>query len=356
MRFRPSFASIAAALALIISVASAFYQTSQAQSAPQAVTGTAFTYQGRLDSGGAPANGAYDFQFALFDAATGGVAIGSSIQVNNVTVTAGVFTVQLDFGNPFWQQQTFLEVRVRPSGGGSFTTLTPRQAVTAAPVASSLPGVFTNQIAQFVGIGRTNKITANEVFGVNADFGASGNAYGGMYVNTVSAGGRPFYGYATGGAFRAWSTYNPNPDNTNPPPSNPNDGAWEVYTTVTDRPLLQVRNDRIAQQSAANGLAKAGVFANCSSTSPTIARSFVSIVTASTSSSTPAVSLSWNSTLDACVINFGFDISQRYYVATANAASPRFVTCAYASSTSLYCKRFTEAGVRENGNIVVLIF
>ncbi|MCS6825492.1 MAG: hypothetical protein NZ553_02655 [Caldilinea sp.] len=43
MPSRPSFASIAAAL--IISLANAF-QTSQAQNAPQAVTGPAFTLSG----------------------------------------------------------------------------------------------------------------------------------------------------------------------------------------------------------------------------------------------------------------------------------------------------------------------
>src|SRR5258706_10551766 len=34
--------------------------------------GTAFTYQGRLNSGGNPANGRYDLTFALYDAARGG--------------------------------------------------------------------------------------------------------------------------------------------------------------------------------------------------------------------------------------------------------------------------------------------
>jgi hypothetical protein len=32
--------------------------------------GTAFTYQGRLNVSGSPANASYDFQFALYDAAT----------------------------------------------------------------------------------------------------------------------------------------------------------------------------------------------------------------------------------------------------------------------------------------------
>ena len=39
--------------------------------------GTAFTYQGRLNDGGAPANGTYDLTFALFDEATGGAQHGN---------------------------------------------------------------------------------------------------------------------------------------------------------------------------------------------------------------------------------------------------------------------------------------
>jgi len=35
-----------------------------------AAQGTAFTYQGRLNSGGNPANGSYDLTFSLFNTAT----------------------------------------------------------------------------------------------------------------------------------------------------------------------------------------------------------------------------------------------------------------------------------------------
>jgi hypothetical protein len=37
--------------------------------------GTAFTYQGPLTGGGAPANGNYELQFMLFEAASGGAAV-----------------------------------------------------------------------------------------------------------------------------------------------------------------------------------------------------------------------------------------------------------------------------------------
>ena len=62
--------------------------------------GTAFTYQGKLVDTGNPANGPYDLQFKLFDTVTLGTGTqqGSTVTVSNVTVAAGIFTVQLDFG------------------------------------------------------------------------------------------------------------------------------------------------------------------------------------------------------------------------------------------------------------------
>lgn len=360
---RNSFASVAASLALVISAANAFHQTSQAdrtgptgqsQSALQAVIGRAFTYQGRLNDNGAPANGAYDFEFALYDAPVAGAQLGAINALSNVTVTSGLFTVQLDFGNPFWQQMTWLEARVRRSGGGSFTTLAPRQPLTAAPVASALPGVFADSGGQFVGIGRSNRITGREVFGINADFGVpDSSGYGGMYINTVLSTGLPFYGYATANAFRAWTTYNPSPDNV--PAPDLNDGAWEVHTGVSWRPLVQVRDNRVAQQVGAHGLVKAGALVNCSASSASISRSFVSIVTPAPGPA-PAVSVVFSNTLDACVIDFGFNISQRYFVATARASDARFVACDLASVTALSCKRFRADGARENGSIMVMIY
>ena len=40
-----------------------------------AAQGTAFNYQGRLNDGGAPANGTYDLRFAVFNAVTNGTQI-----------------------------------------------------------------------------------------------------------------------------------------------------------------------------------------------------------------------------------------------------------------------------------------
>ena len=94
---------------------------------------TEFTYQGSLKDGPNPANANYDFEFALFDALNAGNPIGPTLQRNTVAVTNGIFAVKLDFGNQFPGVNRYLEIRVRQSGGGTLTTLSPRQIVNSSP-------------------------------------------------------------------------------------------------------------------------------------------------------------------------------------------------------------------------------
>src|SRR5207247_59569 len=101
---------------------------------------TSFTYQGRLTDGGTPANNNYDLQFTLWDAASGGTRQPQPAPVtvtrNNVSVSGGIFTVQLDFTvNAFPGADRFLEISVRSAGVGSFTTLSPRQQISSTPYA-----------------------------------------------------------------------------------------------------------------------------------------------------------------------------------------------------------------------------
>jgi hypothetical protein len=98
---------------------------------------TAFTYQGRLTSGGVAQSVPFDFRFKLFDAASAGNQLGSTLSVT-LGVSGGLFTTSLDFGLQFDGSRRWLEIAVRPSGNGNFTTLTPRQEITAAPHASGL--------------------------------------------------------------------------------------------------------------------------------------------------------------------------------------------------------------------------
>jgi hypothetical protein len=106
---------------------------------PRDATGTGFTYQGQLKHGGTSVNGTCTLAFRLFDAESAGSQIGNAI-TQTLTITNGLFTTQLnaanEFGaNAFNGDARWLEIRVSNAcpSTGSFTTPTPRQAVTPAP-------------------------------------------------------------------------------------------------------------------------------------------------------------------------------------------------------------------------------
>ncbi len=98
--------------------------------------GTAFTYQGSLNDGGAPASGRYDLLFTLFDTGTGGAGVAGPVTNSAAMVSNGIFTATVDFGpGVFTGNSNWLEIAVRTNGGGGFTTLAPRQQLTPAPYA-----------------------------------------------------------------------------------------------------------------------------------------------------------------------------------------------------------------------------
>jgi trimeric autotransporter adhesin len=96
-----------------------------------------FTYQGRLAENGVSANGPHDLRFILFDAPIGGSQQGPILTLEEVPVTAGNFSVTLDFGSAaFPGAARYLEIAVRPGEStGNFIVLTPRQSVAATPYA-----------------------------------------------------------------------------------------------------------------------------------------------------------------------------------------------------------------------------
>jgi len=103
----------------------------------QTPVGTAFTHQGRLTQAGVPANGEFDFEFRLFDAASAGNQQGPIVVLDDVSVSGGLFTAELDFGSEvFGGDARWLEIRVRPGDEtGGFTLLHPLQRLTATPYA-----------------------------------------------------------------------------------------------------------------------------------------------------------------------------------------------------------------------------
>jgi hypothetical protein len=110
---------------------------------------TAFTYQGELKRAGVPVVGTVDLAFGLWDEAVGGLPVGSTLEVDDVPVVGGVFTVGLDFGAGAFGGDRWLEVAVRsPAGSGGFTVLSPRQQLTAAPYALQTRGLFVDEVGR----------------------------------------------------------------------------------------------------------------------------------------------------------------------------------------------------------------
>ncbi|MFN8486455.1 MAG: hypothetical protein U0350_02620 [Caldilineaceae bacterium] len=198
--------------------------------AAQTALGTAFTYQGHLNDGANSANGAYDFQFNLFDVEAGGAALNPTpVTVANVNVQQGVFTVKLDFGpNAFTGAPRWLGISVRPAGSGNFNDLNPRQAISPAPYAlyadsannatnaSNVPWTGVTGLSnELVVSGDGINITSNATTGAavkGSDAAASGQNFG-VAGSSKSPSGYGIYGrndassiLLTGTDF-AWGVY-----------------------------------------------------------------------------------------------------------------------------------------------------
>lgn len=151
-----------------------------------------FTYQGRLTDGGVVANGNYDLQFSMFDNLSGGSQIGTTQTLSNVAVSAGIFTVQLDFGaGAFPGANRFLEIRARLAGGPSYTTLAPRQPITSTPYAvRSLNASFADAVTVNGvpgGSGNYVQNTASPQAASNFNISGNGTAGGTLSASTVNA-------------------------------------------------------------------------------------------------------------------------------------------------------------------------
>jgi hypothetical protein len=117
--------------------------------------GTAFTYQGLLNSGipPVPANGLFNMKFLLFLDATGDNPAGAPPYSNVVHVVNGGFIAQIDFGpNVFTGTAYWMEIQVEqvaPNPDSSYTTLTPLVPVTPTPSAiyATTAGNFTGNVS-----------------------------------------------------------------------------------------------------------------------------------------------------------------------------------------------------------------
>ena len=114
-----------------LAVSSVIAYVAPAQTAP-----SSFTYQGQLRFNNVTVVGPVDFEFRMFDAATGGKQIGPALSATRVPLQSGRFNVQLDFGvSPFGGATRWLEIGLRTPGAqnAEFTILHPRQVLSNSP-------------------------------------------------------------------------------------------------------------------------------------------------------------------------------------------------------------------------------
>jgi hypothetical protein len=167
--------------------------------------GTGFTYQGQLKAQGIPLDGAVDLRFSLFDVDSGGLPL-DELDVADVAVSSGLFTVALDFGAVVFDGEArWLEVAVRsphdPTDIEPFMTLSPRQPLTATPYALQTRGLFVDETGN-VGIGTNSPLyplhiatDANRAVHAEAT-GVSGTKYG-VFAQSLTSEGIGVCGWAS---------------------------------------------------------------------------------------------------------------------------------------------------------------
>jgi hypothetical protein len=329
--------------------ATMFNGHANAPRAASAAISSAITYQGVLKENGQGANGSFDFRFRLFDAPAAGVQAGQFL-AGGVAVQNGQFTTLLDFGpDAFAGQALWLEIAVRPAGGGAYETLTPRQPLTAAPLALSLPNVTTDPASGYVSIGGGVPISDYQFLGINNEI----EDWVGMYITGGGPNARPFYGYATddeGSYEYAWTEYNGGAN------------EWQLHTTGGN--VFGVSNTgdvraagHVSQPAAANGLVKATAFVECWHEP-----AFLSVISSFNTITGAPVTAAVGPAQGECYVDFGFDLSGRFYTATAvQAGLARGVTCDMdgGNNNRLRCMRyrFVAAGAEGwGGRIMISIY
>jgi hypothetical protein len=172
-------------LALGIGMLSSQRVFAQQSAAPQESVGTAFTFQGRLTHDSLPVNDDCQARFELYDAAADGNKIGATL-TTPIIVQAGLFTVELDFGNVFDGTALWLDIAVQCSADSTYLSLG-RQKLTSVPYAVDSNLLNGNSSAFYQNATNLNAGTlSTDRYSAFTDLGAEGylgNASGNLAQN-----------------------------------------------------------------------------------------------------------------------------------------------------------------------------
>lgn len=162
-----------------------------------------FTYSGALP---AAVSGSYDFQFKLFHTPTGGAQTGPTL-TTTTAVSAGKYTVTLDFGNAFSGAPLYMQISYRPHNTGTYNTITGRVPLTTSfsdlsqlslntlaiqgtPVSPTAP--TTGQVLKFDGTQWSPGTDIGSVYSAGAGLSLSNNVFsianGGVVTSMLADG------------------------------------------------------------------------------------------------------------------------------------------------------------------------
>ncbi|MFO7743738.1 MAG: hypothetical protein R6X31_15675 [Anaerolineae bacterium] len=291
-----------------------------------ATVGQKISYQGTLTDDGTPVDGVREMVFKLYSD-DGCSTVVDTIDAGSVQVNDGVFDVVLTVNqDDFNGQGLWLEVEVGGTGVGC-------EELLPVPYALSLrPGAVISDADTSVEVNRLDEGTGFQLdayYGVYAEADGAGTNYGVRGESFgLGAGVLGVSNSASGWGVQGW-----------------NSAGGDAGRFVGD---VRVEGD-VEQGRDDNGLVKAAAKISCYNLS-TVQYSFNNVG--------DPVTVTGNLTLDGvCTIDFNFDLSDRYWSATATTASALGVTCRPGSSSdTLTCQCWDPDGIRQNGDIVVVVY
>jgi len=171
----------------------------------------------------------------------------------------------------------------------------------------------------------------------------SGTTYG-VWGQSASTDGVGVHGLAYAGSGETYGVYGK---------SASADGYGGYFDNIAGGTALYAAGD-VAQDATAAGLVKAAVYVDCKGTFPSPPHRYFNTVSGTVTS----IDFDYLTT-GACILDFDFDLSNRFWVAMVyNDTNATMVSCTLSpvDNDRLICKRWDKDGNRKNGDIMVLVY
>lgn len=316
-------------LALVIGMgqaqASAF--TEEPGSGRLSVAGTVgqkISYQGTLTVDGVPVDGTRPMVFNLYSDDSCATLV-DTIDAGSVQVNEGLFDVALTVDqDDFNGQGLWLEVEVNGAGLGC-------EELLPVPYALSLrPGAIISDTDTYVEVNRFVRgsgLALNKHYGLYANATGSGLTYG-VYGESLGSLGAGVVGVSNSASGRGVYAYN-------------SAGGYAGYF-VGD----------VGQRGGDDGLVKAAAMVYCSNLNSVVNYHFNNVGS--------SVSVAEGTANGRCTIDFGFDLTERYWSATSagTVTVPTGVSCSapVGANDKMQCVRWRDDGTGADGLIMLVVY